>query len=125
MIRVLWAIGGWVSLAAGVIGAFLPIIPTVPFLLLASLCFARASPRLHMWLREHPKFGQPIRDWEEYGAIPRRGKILAITFMSASFGLGVWLLSVPALIGQGVVLFLVAVFIITRPAPPSHKNEKT
>lgn len=122
MIRVLWAIGGWTSLALGVIGVFLPIMPTVPFLLLASICFARVSPRLHRWLRQHPEFGQPIRDWEEHGAIPRRAKVIAITFMTGSFGLGIWLLPRAALIGQGVVLLLVAIFIATRPAPPRHDD---
>lgn len=96
---------------------FLPLLPTVPFLLLAAFCFARSSERLHLWLLAHPRLGEPIRDWQERGAVGRRAKWLAtasiaVTFgVSVALGLAVWVLAV-----QALVLLGVALFIWTRPA---------
>lgn len=97
-------------------GAVLPLLPTVPFLLLAAFCFARSSVRLHRWLVGHPTFGPPIRDWEERGAIGRRAKWIATVSMAGSVIVALWLglpgLSVAV---QVVVLAAVGVFIWTRP----------
>lgn len=68
----------------GVIGLFLPLLPTVPFLLLAAWAAARSSPRLEQWLYGHPRFGGPLRDWREGGVVPRRAKWLATGMMAAS-----------------------------------------
>lgn len=70
--------------ALGVIGLFLPLLPTVPFLLLAAWAAARSSPRLEQWLYGHPRFGQALRDWREGGLVPRRAKWLATGMMAAS-----------------------------------------
>ena len=58
--RVIWLIAGSISLGLGLLGVFLPLLPTVPFVLLAAFCFARSSERLHDWMLEHPKFGPAI-----------------------------------------------------------------
>ena len=79
----LWLLGA-ISLALGLIGLFLPVLPTTPFVLLAAACWARASPRLHHWLRTHPRFGAQVRAWDEHGAIPRRGKWLSLVMMALS-----------------------------------------
>ncbi len=76
---------GWISVVAGVIGLFLPLIPTVPFLLLAVACFARSSKRFHDWLVEHNHLGPLIRDYLKGGGIPRRIKLLAISMVWISF----------------------------------------
>lgn len=116
MTRGLWLAGGLISLCLGVVGIVLPLLPTVPFLLLAAFCFARSSMRLHRWLLAHPRMGQPIRDWQELGAIGRRAKVLASSSIVAAFGVSVWI-GLPGwiLLVQGVILTGVTLFIWTRP----------
>ena len=77
MKRHFFFVSGWLSLGLGAIGAFLPLLPTVPFVILAAFCFAQSSPRLEAWLVEHPTFGQHIVAWREKGAISRKGKVAA------------------------------------------------
>ncbi|MGL4308935.1 MAG: YbaN family protein [Paracoccaceae bacterium] len=114
--RMIWAALGLIALAAGMVGLFLPVIPTVPFLILAAFCFARGSERLHRWLLAHPVFGPPIQDWQESGAVSRRIKWIASLSMAAGFAAAMLLsLPVPVLAAQGAVMLAVAVFIWTRP----------
>jgi len=72
------------SLALGVIGLFLPVLPTVPFVLLAAWAAARSSPRLLAWLEAHPRFGRQISDWRQGGVVRRPAKWLATALMTAS-----------------------------------------
>jgi uncharacterized protein len=116
MKRVLWLIGGLIAMALGLIGAVLPLLPTVPFLLLAAFCFARSSDRLHAWLLNHPTFGPSITNWNERGAISRTAKRLATVSILAAFSLSMILGLRPAILAiQGVTLILVSIFIWTRP----------
>jgi hypothetical protein len=69
---------GWVFVALGALGLFLPLLPTTPFLLLASTCFVRSSPRCQRWLAESRWFGPILRDWNEHRAVRRPVKILAV-----------------------------------------------
>lgn len=102
----------------GIIGAFLPVLPTTPFLLLAAWAATRGSPELHRWLYQHPRFGPPLIAWEEKRAVSTPAKWLACTLMSLSWVI-MFLMTdswvVPALTG---VLFLsVGGFLVTRPPP--------
>jgi uncharacterized membrane protein YbaN (DUF454 family) len=74
-----------VLLALGIIGAFLPLMPTTLFIILAAGCFARSSERLETWLLSHRRFGPTIRAWRAEGAIPRRGKVLAAIGMVVGY----------------------------------------
>ena len=85
MRRHLYLIAGVLSIGLGAIGAFLPLLPTVPFMILAAFCFARSSPRLEAKLLNHRQFGPHIRRWREHGAISRRGKVAAV----AAFGFSI------------------------------------
>lgn len=75
---------GWASIALGAVGVVLPLLPTVPFVILAAYCFARSSPRLEAWLVGHPQFGHHIIAWRDQGAISRKGKLAALFAFAAS-----------------------------------------
>jgi uncharacterized membrane protein YbaN (DUF454 family) len=75
---------GLVALAIGIVGAFLPVLPTTPFLLVAAACFARASPRLYRMLAESKTFGPALTEWRRHRSIPWRTKLYAIALMSVS-----------------------------------------
>lgn len=118
--RVIWMAGGWASFGAGVVGAVLPLVPTVPFMLLAAFCFARGSARVHDWLLAHPRFGASIRDWREHRAIGREAKRWALLAILASFTASVVLgFGTAVLLVQAATLGCVAAFILTRPDGPA------
>ena len=73
-----------ISLLLGVIGIFVPVLPTTPFILLSAWAAARSSPRLLAWLEDHTAFGPMIRDWRRGGVVRRRAKWAATVVMSAS-----------------------------------------
>ena len=74
MSRTLYLISGFLALGLGGLGVLLPLLPTVPFIILAAYCFARSDETLERWLVEHPTFGTHIRLWRERGAISPKGK---------------------------------------------------
>ncbi|UXS02336.1 YbaN family protein [Agrobacterium tumefaciens] len=117
--RLLYLCLGWLMVATGIVGAFLPVLPTTPFLLLALWFFSRSSPKLERWLLTHSKFGPPLRQWKEKGAIARKAKIAAISAMSVSYT-AFWFLSDPPPLRAllvGAVMLGSGLFIITRPDP--------
>ncbi|MEX0303658.1 MAG: YbaN family protein [Leisingera sp.] len=115
--RFLYAGLGLFFVALAVIGIVLPLLPTVPFLLLAAFCFANSSDRLHNWILAHNVFGPMITDWREQGAIRPGAKKAATVSITAVFGLSL-LLAVPTyVLGiQALVLSAVLIFIWTRPS---------
>lgn len=84
MKRHLYLAGGFTALALGSIGVILPLLPTVPFVILAAFCFARSSPRLEAWLLNHRVFGPHIRNWRDRRAITKRGKWSALVAFAIS-----------------------------------------
>ena len=80
---------GFISLSLGVIGIFVPLLPTTPFLLLASVCFVRSSEKLHNWLIYHKAFGNYIRCYQQYRAVSLRVKILTVTILWVFIGYAV------------------------------------
>jgi uncharacterized membrane protein YbaN (DUF454 family) len=82
--KVLFNVLGCLAVLLAILGVFLPLLPTTPFLLLASACFARGSDRLHSWLLNHGVFGQYLRNFEAGRGIPRKAKIVASTLLWAS-----------------------------------------
>ena len=110
--RIIWLIVGGGALGLGTLGIFLPILPTVPFFLLAAFSFSKSSTRLHNWMLNHKVFGPDIRNWNENRVIHRRAKLMASAGMFGSFILALFLgvpLKFVAL--QVMCLTLVAIFI--------------
>ena len=88
---------GVLALLLGILGLFLPLLPTTPFLLLASWCFARGSSRLHRWLLSHRVFGEYLRNFEAGRGIPLKAKILATVMLWASLLLAMRRFDTPAI----------------------------
>ncbi|NLW07625.1 MAG: DUF454 domain-containing protein [Clostridia bacterium] len=72
---------GSISLALGVIGIFLPVLPTTPFLLLASYCYLKSSQHLYNWLINHRLFGTYIYNYITYRAVTKSTKIGTLIFL--------------------------------------------
>lgn len=90
MVRAAWLVAAWVALGLAVAGVVLPGLPTVPFVLLASWCAMRGSPKLHRWLAGHPRFGPMIVEWERHGAVSRRAKRTAVAMMALASAVMWW-----------------------------------
>ena len=94
VIRTLLLAIGWLSVILGIIGIFLPVLPTTPFLLLAAACFARSSRRFYLWLVEHPRLGPWVRDYLDGHGIPLKAKVYSIGLMWGSIVLSCYLVPV-------------------------------
>ena len=112
----MWLSFGWLTLVLGAIGAFLPVMPTVPFLILSVWAFSRSSPRLRNRILRHPKFGPPIRAWQRGGIISRPAKIWSTLAMAMGVGWALLLGLHPLFIAaQATVCICVAAYLLTRP----------
>jgi len=118
---------GWISLALGFIGIFLPILPTTPFILLAAYCFSKSSPQLHHCLIRQPTLGPMIQNWEQHGSISKRAKVTATVTMLLFFSFSLFILSVGILLKTMLVGIATGVlaFIWTRPLPPYDTTGET
>lgn len=118
--RAVFLLLGFAMLSLGVIGAFLPVMPTTIFLILAAWCFGRSSPRLEAWLLGHSRFGHMLRVWRDYGAVPCRAKLMACAGMTLGYVL-FWIKAQPALpLALLVAVFMTgsALYVVSRPKPP-------
>lgn len=80
----LWRLLAVLAFGLGVVGAFLPVLPTVPFLLLSAWAAGKGWPAFEAWLLRHPRFGPPVQRWRERGAVSRAAKWLATAMMAVS-----------------------------------------
>lgn len=116
MRQTLWYIAGWTALILGGVGAVLPVMPTVPFLLVAVWCFSRSSPQLRNRILRHKHLGPPIRAYLAHGVIPTRTKLLAVGAMAGGVGIALFLGLPPLLVGiQAAICAAIAVYVLTRP----------
>jgi uncharacterized membrane protein YbaN (DUF454 family) len=76
---------GWLNVAVGTVGIFVPGLPTTVFLIIAFWAFSKSSERFQMWAWNHPRFGPTIRAWHEHKVIPVRAKVMAASMMTVSF----------------------------------------
>lgn len=124
-LRPLLAAAGMLSLALGVLGIVLPGLPTTPFVLLAAACFAKSSPRLHVWLLKNRYLGPLVQDWEAHRSVPRHIKKVSITLMSTMVCLSAWqLLDRPWLAGAVLALGGLGAWVVWRlPTRRAPANE--
>lgn len=101
---------------------FLPVMPTVVFMIAAAWCYARGNPALRNKLLAHPTFGPPVRDWEEHRAISLRGKVLGIATIIGGFAISVlwvvetaWLRVALVALGAALVGLLLSLKTSARP----------
>ncbi len=112
---------GFISLVLGIIGAFLPVLPTTPFLLLSAWCFLKSSPKAHQWLYNQPGLGKSLRDWERDKSIAKSTKVVAISMIILSLAV-LWMkpLMLWLQISVTVLLTVVSTFIVTRKSSGGH-----
>jgi len=116
--RIAYLALGWLFFGLGVVGAFLPVLPTTPFMILALWAFSNSSERLRTWLYNHRIFGPSLQRWQEHGVISTRAKMASVGTMSVSliylvFFSGLawpWILATSALMGYG------AYYVLTKPS---------
>lgn len=107
---------GWLSVVLGVIGIFLPVMPTTPFLLLAAACFVRTSPKFYGWLVGHPKLGKYLLYYLEGKGIPLKAKFYSITLMAISMATTSYFVPVMAVkVILPLIGVLVALYILRQP----------
>ncbi len=118
-LRAALLVSGWLCVLLGLLGLLLPLLPTTPFLILASICFARTSPRCHRWLQSRPHLGPAIQDWEREGAIRTRAKTWATLVLALVIGSTAVFAPVTfgVRLSVGGVGVAIAVFIWSRPVP--------
>jgi uncharacterized membrane protein YbaN (DUF454 family) len=94
-VKPLYAAAGGLCLALGIVGVFLPLLPTTPFVLLASACFLRGSPAAHRRLHAHPRLGPYLAAYEQGRGIPLRAKVVAIALLWLSIGSAIAYVGIP------------------------------
>ena len=124
MLRALLLVTGTCCVGLGILGVFLPVLPTTPFLLLAAGCYARSSERLHKRLLISPILGSLIQDWQTNRSIPRRSRTTAIVLIVLSFSYSIGFV-ITNLYGQLAMLAIgmgVVLFLLRLPVTPTYTN---
>lgn len=117
MSMLLWRAVAVVATGLAIVGAVLPVMPTVPFLLVAAWAAGKGWPAFELWLLRHEQFGPPIKRWRESGAVSRRAKWLSTSMMACSAVGMQFFSSVPLWlrIGTPLVMASVALWLWMRP----------
>lgn len=116
-----WWLLAYASLATGIVGIFVPGLPTTVFILISAWAASRGSERLHTWLLQHPRFGPSIRNWQAHGAVSRYAKWMATLTMAVCAGIMLWCVPIAWVkwfsIGS---MAAVAIWLWSRPLPPDE-----
>ena len=126
-VRALWLIAGTLSVFSGILGIFLPVLPTTPFMLLAAYCYSRSSPRCYQWLLTNRWFGAYVWNYREGRGMPLREKVLTIAALwltigaTAIYALSAWWSRLLLLaIAGAVTIHLLRIKTSRDAAPPSR-----
>jgi uncharacterized membrane protein YbaN (DUF454 family) len=121
VVRAVLLVIGTCSLALGIAGIVLPLLPTTPFLLVAAACYARSSRRFYDWLVSNRFFGNYIRNYLEHRGIPRKVKALSILLLWGTIGLSaafavdvLWARILLAIIAVGVTAHILSIPTLNR-----------
>lgn len=115
--RIILMLAGLLCVGLGIVGMFVPVMPTVVFFLIAAVLFAKSNPAWEAKIMNHPKLGPPIKAFRERGVIGRRAKFAAVAGMTVSSVVAFFLLrpGVWAYV-PGAICAMCAIFILTRPS---------
>jgi uncharacterized protein len=120
--KLLYFILGWFFFTLGVIGVFLPLLPTTPFMLLALWAFSKSSQRFHNWLYHHKYFGPFIQKWDKHRIIPLKAKITAFLMITASFSFLIYRrINIYLIITSAIIMGYAIYFISTKPSSINRK----
>jgi len=121
--RLLYMAFGWAMFILSFIGAFLPVLPTTPLMLLALWGFSNGSESVHNWLYNHPKFGPSLQQWDQHRVIPLKAKMTALIMMCISASYLIFFSSAPTIvniISLGLMLFGI-LYVLSKPS--THREE--
>lgn len=123
--RIFFLLAGHVFVALAIMGVFLPILPTTPFVIAASACYMRSSKRFHAKLHKSRWFGLLLHNWERDGSISLRSKITAIACIAVSLLVSFTFFTIPlyAMIMALASVSAVSLYILTRPSPQKSQLE--
>ena len=114
-----WWLLAYVSLGVGIVGIFVPGLPTTVFVLISAWAASRGSKRLHDWLVTHPRFGPSILDWQTHGAVSRKGKWMASITMLACALITLWCVPLAWVKWTSIsIMACVCLWLWMRPLPP-------
>jgi len=118
IVRWLWIVAGIICLILATIGIIMPLLPTTPLVILAAFCFSKGSTRLHLWLHNNRYFGPLLQDWETYGVIRTKSKVMATIAIILIFSLSLYFTSIHIFLKCFLVLlaFCLLTYIWSRPS---------
>lgn len=117
-----WWLLAYVSLGVGIVGIFVPGLPTTVFVLISAWAASHGSERLHRWLLGHPRFGPVIRDWQAHGAVSRKGKWMASLTMLACALITLWCVPLAWVKWTSIsIMACVCLWLWLRPLPPGER----
>lgn len=113
---------GWVGVLLGVIGLFVPVMPSTVFFIFALWAFSNGSERFHYWLYHHKQFGPPLRAWHEHRAIPVKAKLFAVLGMAFSLVITIFATAEGSLVPPiyALVMVIASTYILSRPSGGAH-----
>lgn len=115
---------GMIATGLGIIGVFIPLMPTTCFIILAAWAFAKSSPTAYQRLLNNPHLGPKIKDWQEHRIISRQSKRIANISITVSFALSLFILR-DSLIAMSILISLMIALLLFINSQPSEAVKKT